>query len=1062
MRKFLHYVTCAAMILSLSTGMKISASTSQSAKLNPATTNSLNRNARQWKSSPSFVKPEISVINPNGLTLGPSGGYSFIKGPDGTQWYATQTFTKEQYYFTASEITLYNNKGEEQGKISVAIPDTVSCNQIFLGDAISATLFDRDKTTYEVPVITHLILSPGVTTNKTYIYDLASGELKHSYDGFMSIHQYYTGYSYEWVGVNSYSSTVDGVAMNNYDIYSKPGWSSTSADLKKSFSIPAKLAEYQVGGAFNVFEVDNSLYYVVSQYEKEYLDSASYQEPWDIIPTEGNNFIATVYNKNFVELGKVTIPVASTSQYLIQHGVGTFGYDDLSKDFWDNSGSMHLIVANTGFQVNTEEETTAFDVYDMAGTKIKTMASNVSDWIKMYDISGKQRQIAFLSQDGTSLSMIDLPACDTVVTFGTAVGGNVISTNIDRYPVADSYQYVIALAEPEYDDNNNILQRIAWVNQDATIDHVVKFNVGTNNASWTPLIMGEALNPYLFDTDSQREYMFIANQYAEGATSGAMTDEIRIVKEDGSILRTIVEDQSTKGDFGSSTLFGLDGTTPTLAIPYYNSTNDNYSIDLEFLPFEMFSQGGDGSAANPYLISSIGDMAMIARNTAAHYKIVNSFSAGDYGLWSAIPTFTGSLDGDNYSISDLMLNGAETSAAIFATSEGATIKNITLESPSVEITDAGTVGFIVAEALTDTIENIHINNASITGGSEAYASIGAIAGSAMLNTVISDCYISNLLIEAESCSNVGGIAGDTRTASAIKTCAVQGKIKAASTIGGIAGANGTDCPILNCHTDINIAGQNTIGGIAGSAERGGIHHCYVEGILSATEANWSGYYSVGGIAGSLATDWSETVTTDSIWNGMVISNNLIAISAINSASGAVHRIVGYTRWDEDVEAAKYDSSITPIAEHALSKNYVVSTLNPIDKSVEANDSTTEGADIALADINPDFLAGLGFKFGNDVENPWNTESTNDPGLYFEPIATDGIEEVTTKNAITINYNGSILDIDGAVSFEIYNLNGVKIATGKDSINASNLTKGIYVIAIIDINGKRSTTKIAVK
>ena len=31
------------------------------------------------------------------------------------------------------------------------------------------------------------------------------------------------------------------------------------------------------------------------------MDPASYQEPWDMIPTADNNFTATIYNKNFKE-----------------------------------------------------------------------------------------------------------------------------------------------------------------------------------------------------------------------------------------------------------------------------------------------------------------------------------------------------------------------------------------------------------------------------------------------------------------------------------------------------------------------------------------------------------------------------------------------------------------------------------------------------------------------------------------------------------------------------------------------------------------------------------------
>lgn len=1054
MKKLLHL---ALLLVFLASGAMAFASNQRIARFGQTLNFS---NAGNWKSV-HFKKPAHGTINQHGLTLGPTGGYSLIEGPDGTQWYATQTFTTEQYYYTESCISIYNSLGEKQGNITVAIPDSVSCNQVLLGEAISSNLFDKDKNTYEVPVILHYILSPGVTTYVSLIYDLATGVLKQSYDGFMSIYPYYTGYSTEWIGIRSYSSTADGATTANYDIYTKPTLSGTTAQLKKTFSIATTLAEYQIGSVLNVFTLDNNPYYVVSRYEKEYLDPASYQEPWDMIPTENNNFIATIYNKSFTEIGKITIPVTSTKDYLVQYGVGLYGSEDFTKNFWDNSGNINLVIASSGFQVTTEGEEIAFDVYSINGDKVKNIVTGVGDWMKMYSIAGQPEQMAFLSADEATLSMIDIPSCDTVATFGTSIDGYAISTNIDRYPVGDSYQYAIGIANPETDANGNIYQQYAWVNKDLTLDRIVKFNLGSNNASWMPIVIGEVLNPYLFDTDDEREYAFIANQYAEGTTSGNITDEIRIVNEDGTILRRFIEDPTGKGDLGTSTILGINDGTPTLLIPYYNSSTDACSIDLEFLPLEKFSKGGDGSAENPYLISSIGDMAMIGNDPSANYKIVNSFSAANYGVWSGIPSFTGSLDGDNFTISDLKLNGNNVSSAIFASAENAIIKNFTLESPSMEIGNAGTAGFVVAEALSDTITNITIVDASIRANDDAYSTIGGLVGSAMLNCVISGCHVSNIVIDAASCSSVGGIAGDTRTGSTINACAVNGRIRANSSIGGIVGVSGTDCAVTNCHANTQITGLNTIGGIVGKADRGGIHLCYAEGSISASEADFNGYYSAGGIAGYLTPSFSAP-TTEGEWKGMVISNNVVALVTIDSPAGAVHRIIGYSRWDDDITASKWDSSIIPTVENAIDNNYAVSGLSAIDKSLETVATSTEGADIEASSLNQNFFASIGFKYGTSDESPWNIESTNNPCLYFEEVKTDGIEDVADDNDIEISFDGSNIVVPNAVKLEIYNLNGIKIATGIESVNTTNIASGIYVIAAYDLTGTVTTGKIAIK
>ncbi len=1010
----------------------------------------------QWKSAPKFVKHDRTELKTLGVTLGPSQGYDFITGHDNTQWYATTTYTVDAYYYTAAEITIYNSMGEKQTTLSVSVPDSVKCNQIMMGDMISNTLFDNNRNTYEVPVILHYILSPGVTAFATHVYDLESGKLLQSYNGYMTILSNYNGYAYDYTGVLSYKNVENNESFNKYDIYTKPTIGRTEATLKHSFSIPTRLSEYQVGSIFNAYTIDGNLYYVVSQYEKEYLDSASYYEPWDMIPTKDNNFVATIYNKNFVQVEQIKIPVTSTSQYLVQYGVGLYGFDDLSINYWEKTDSLNLVIASTGFEISTENETTSFDVYNTKSEKIKNIVSNVSDWMKMYSVPNASDQMAYLADDGYSLTMVDIPECDTIITFGATIDGNAISTNIDRYPAEDSYKYVIALADTETASDNGIIHRFAWVNPDASIDRIIRFNLGSNNAGWTPLVMGEVMNPYLFDTDTDREYVFIANQYPKGTTTGNITDQLMIVKENGTLLASWVEDASEtgKGDLGTCMLSGLESGTPALVIPYYNSSLQQYCLDIEFLPFAKFNAGGDGSAQNPYLITSAGDLAMIASDSDAHYRVANDFSCADYGLWTAIPSFTGTLDGDNHTISDITLDGSKDAAGLFAYTEGTKISNLTIESPSVSATNASSVAIISAEAVGDTINNIVIKNATINGSSEA--TVGTIAANASLNTVIYDCLVEELNINNPAeFSQVGGIAGSTRTSTLIYNCAVTGYIWASNTIGGIVGSTSTGCSVTDCRTECHITGHNTIGGIVGSADRGGIHRCIVQGSLTATEANWSGSYKTGGIAGSLASAWETPVAN-------VISCNIVNLDEISSQAGGVHRIVGYSRYDEDMDAAQWDPSIVPEHETAIDSNYVVpaqlSSLPVIDTNIKAEANTTEGADLAAEEFNKSFMEKLGFRFGNDSQNPWIDGDVFK--LYIESDHTDIESVVETNHEIT--FDGYTINAANAVAIEAYNLSGAKVAVASSTIATANLHKGIYIIVATDVSGAKKTLKIAVK
>ena len=179
-------------------------------------------------------------------------------------------------------------------------------------------------------------------------------------------------------------------------------------------------------------------------------------------------------------------------------------------------------------------------------------------------------------------------------------------------------------------------------------------------------------------------------------------------------------------------------------------------------------------------------------------------------------------------------------------------------------------------------------------------------------------------------------------------------------------------------------------------------------------------------------------------------------------AGGAHRIVGYSRYEEDKDAAQYDPSLVPEHEAALDSNYVVAvqltTLPTIDAEIAAEANTTEGADLAAEEYNQSFLEKLGFKFGNDTQNPWVEN-----GIFRLYIEGDfsGIESVV-KNKPEITFDNNTISADEAVAIEVYNINGAKVALGASTIDTANLNKGIYLVVVTDATGAKKTSKIVIK
>ena len=101
---------------------------------------------------------------------------------------------------------------------------------------------------------------------------------------------------------------------------------------------------------------------------------------------------------------------------------------------------------------------------------------------------------------------------------------------------------------------------------------------------------------------------------------------------------------------------------------------------------------------------------------------------------------------------------------------------------------------------------------------------------------------------------------------------------------------------------------------------------------------------------------------------------------------------------------------------------------------------------------------LGFKFGNDTQNPWVEN-----GIFRLYIEGDfsGIESVV-KNKPEITFDNNTISADEAVAIEVYNINGAKVALGASTIDTANLNKGIYLVVVSDATGAKKTSKIVIK
>ncbi len=1046
---------------------------------------------------PTNSPKKVAALDPK-LTIVGETPYGFLDGPDGSVWYYTTDMTTEEkpvdgYYegYTETVITgysfvVYNSNLEKIGEVKddiVLAEDETRVAQVMLDACVTKKFFNSDDN-YEL-IVSIACNKPDYSIGMhTYAYSIGGSKDANGYDipvaeidGYVvsamnaATDEWSEDFYITFMTQSSDLSLDDYIeylesCKYNMTVYKKAGWGSSITEIAQ-ISIPqTHLPGDQMAVPFLMtYAHDGSVWIVAQQYEKRY-----YQDPAGMsdneAPMEDNNLVITLYEAMGSKLyerqvTKVPVVQETRDQDLYTYfSVGNFGYtEDIDYgNFVEDASRASFVVTKQVYSTASDSEyRTSYHLYSADGEEIRTIAEEVQGFTRLTDLDGYEPQYMLLQLNGAGddyvFNFMDLYSGEIVAQLPRMFEGFSMRGQLDRYVGGDSYMWGISVNDVIVDEDANAYEQVIWVNAaGGFIDHVDKINLGKDVAYATPYIANDAMSPYLFNTDSEREYMYLVKRYI--TKDGSETaEELIISSTSGKNLMTLGSDE-VKGALSTVSLLNVQADAQLCVI--YNDESYNITQDIYELPFTKFEAGGEGTAENPYIISSVGDLQMIAEHPSSHYVLGNDIDGSGYEFRPlADIDFTGTLNGAGKTISNLTIGTSSYTAAIFGMlSEGSVIKDINFSNVKIKASErAQYVGVISGEAISTAISNVHVDGLYVDGLCEAYA--GGLVGYLSLYSEVASSSVSNAEINLPN-AITGGIAGVTRTSSKLLACAFHGSINGGGNVGGIVGeAGAAGDAITDCHVSATLVGVNNVGGVAGTSSRAQINRCYVEGSLEAIGPDmWSGA-CVGGVAGVLAGNYGEPEKVP------VIAGCLVNVSSIKGFETkdkpefptqytTIHRIVGKTAINED-------SSLP--AERAIADNYAIATLPLGEEAQEAVATGVEGASVEADAITVEFLTGLGYVFGSETAAPWREDTTNkDFALYYETDAVSGVEdEVVAESAIS--YVGGVVKAEGC-QIAVYSVSGVMVAGGVDAVDTENLAKGIYVAVATAADGSRSSLKIA--
>lgn len=977
-------------------------------------------------------------------TIGPVDNYGFLTGPDGSTWTYTAAYTTQYGEVTAADITIYDSQYNLVGTLSetfqLAETDLFIRN-VEINSLVTRKFFNSDDN-YEIMLFISVATKDYTGRFYNSVYSLTDEGSKHvcNVDGNQVLAKNIStnkNDNYTMVFFRQYYD-ANNKLFYNYDVYGKAEYGTSQPVLKHTFEIP-----YQHIAALNdpmpIYMVQSGTYtidYFVAQYEQPFFDPniPVYEEP---VINPNNNLVITRYDNKFKTLSEVKIPMIQDEDpgflYTFYYLGGLGGQNDIILNY-NGTGEPAFIVTKDNYETASDGSVYSYYLYDANGNQLNAISEYGLGTIYLSDLPGYSKQYGFLKNenDVEFIQMVEVPSCKTVARIPLYNNGDILSGNWDRVLFGDSYQYVVSLLQGDNAADGTIHQRIAWFTQKGKFDHYDDLNLGKRVETAQVNIQSSVLDPRLFHADNAYEYMVLLKRTKEN--SSQKEEVLLICNNLGETLLELGADAAKGGALSMINIMNAK-TNPALLCAYNNDSQ--FTLNFYALPLRKNQLKGDGTAANPYQITCAAEFFQIDDQPTAHYQIMNDIDFGQAAFAGLQKAFAGSLDGGDFALNNLFLDGCGIFREVVDT---AVIKNIKIKNPIMALSNRSTNAGIVANVmrggyddetgaqLKAILSNVHIINPMIIGTNfSGYC--GGLVGDVSLFVDMTECSVTNADIQVPNAEMLGGLVGALTTSSTMQVVAFTGTLEGGALVGGIAASMDGDCPIQNAHVDANLTGSTTVGGVAGASARAKVANCFVEGSLTLSHATDKG--GVGGVIGALESDILDTNTEP------IVHDNIVAIQSIQAPTEAkAHRIVGFSScndyeydWD-NVDYSKPQSEWPRIygsAEKWLKDNYVVSSLALIDATVAATDTTTEGADMAISALTAEWLNGHGFILGNSVDAPWvlNEGALN---LWFEDaLIGSGIEDVWAEDANNAKSSTRKLLMDGQVVIirdgKMYNIMG---------------------------------------
>ena len=400
---------------------------------------------------------------------------------------------------------------------------------------------------------------------------------------------------------------------------------------------------------------------------------------------------------------------------------------------------------------------------------------------------------------------------------------------------------------------------------------------------------------------------------------------------------------------------------------------------------------GSGTAANPYTITTPGELQAINADLTASYTLGNDINASGTAQWNggdgfepignSSHTFGGSFNGATHTIAGLSINRSGSYIGLFGfVDSGGAVTNVGVENAT--IAGGGAVGGLAGRndgtVNTSYVTGVVSGTGDYIGGLIGYnfGAGGSVNRSSAGGSVIGNGRYTGGLVGR----NQGGTVSQSYA-----TGAVDGE----SRVGGLVGTLGINSQTNESFATGSVNGSEFVGGLVGQSS-GSLRDGYATGVVSGDTA-------VGGLVGDKFTGsvedsyWDRGTTNQSTAIGSGSGTDLTGFGTVNDTAPATE-MTGLDAPENMQRFAFYDESTWVPTESypalAVLSGGPTDRASVVDSLLEGSGTVANPYTITtpgeLQAMNADLTAN--YMLGNDINA--SVTSTWNEGAGFEPLAKD--------------------------------------------------------------------------